>query len=374
MWTLLLLPVVLLVLYFAQRLLFRRLWDENLTVQISFDRDYIFCGEEANLVETIVNNKYLPLPVLEVGFDMSRWVVFQDEENSTVSDMTYRRDVFTASVRQRITRTLPVRGKKRGYYRIASTTVTSYDFLMTEKQVAHFPQETEFYVLPAHISASHIRIPYSKIMGLLVSRRRVYDDPFEFAGIRDYRRSDPMKYINWKASARGGTLLVNQHDSTLSQKVTVLLDCTGIGSAVTDALNETAISIAAELAERMLADGISVSVISNGIDTVDGKMLSTGELTGRNTALYLRRRLARLECRNDLTPMPQLLRTLHDGAHGSDLYVLISKEQKLPVLPDLEALTEGSDAIWILPEDRNMPERYKLTETSKSVEIVRWEV
>ena len=63
-----------------------------------------------------------------------------------------------------------------------------------------------------------------------------------------------------------------------------------------------------------------------------------------------------------------------DGAHGSDLYVLISKEQKLPVLPDLEALTEGSDAIWILPEDRNMPERYKLTETSKSVEIVRWEV
>ena len=247
MWALLLLPIVLLVLYFAQRLLFRRLWDKNLTVQISFDRDYIFCGEEANLVETIVNNKYLPLPVLEVGFDMSRWVVFQDEENSTVSDMTYRRDVFTASVRQRITRTLPVRGKKRGYYRIASTTVTSYDFLMTEKQVAHFPQETEFYVLPAHISASHIRIPYSKIMGLLVSRRRVYDDPFEFAGIRDYRRSDPMKYINWKASARGGTLLVNQHDSTLSQKVTILLDCTGIGSAVTDALNETAISIAAEM-------------------------------------------------------------------------------------------------------------------------------
>lgn len=374
MWALLLLPIVLLVLYFAQRLLFRRLWDENLTVQISFDRDYIFCGEEANLVETIVNNKYLPLPVLEVGFDMSRWVVFQDEENSTVSDMTYRRDVFTASVRQRITRTLPVRGKKRGYYRIASTTVTSYDFLMTEKQVAHFPQETEFYVLPAHISASHIRIPYSKIMGLLVSRRRVYDDPVR---VCRHPRLPPQRphEIHQLEGLRARRHVARQsHDSTLSQKVTVLLDCTGIGSAVTDALNETAISIAAELAERMLADGISVSVISNGIDTVDGKMLSTGELTGRNTALYLRRRLARLECRNDLTPMPQLLRTLHDGAHGSDLYVLISKEQKLPVLPDLEALTEGSDAIWILPEDRNMPERYKLTETSKSVEIIRWEV
>ena len=342
MWALLLLPIVLLVLYFAQRLLFRRLWDENLTVQISFDRDYIFCGEEANLVETIVNNKYLPLPVLEVGFDMSRWVVFQDEENSTVSDMTYRRDVFTASVRQRITRTLPVRGKKRGYYRIASTTVTSYDFLMTEKQVAHFPQETEFYVLPAHISASRIRIPYSKIMGLLVSRRRVYDDPFEFAGIRDYRRSDPMKYINWKASARGGTLLVNQHDSTLSQKVTVLLDCTGIGSAVTDALNETAISIAAELA------GAHARRRHLGL-----RHLKRHRHRRRQNALH--RRAHRPQHRALPAPparkigMPQRphppcrsfsapCTTAHTAATST---CSSPRSKKLPVLPDLEALTEG---------------------------------
>lgn len=315
MWALLLLPIVLLVLYFAQRLLFRRLWDENLTVQISFDRDYIFCGEEANLVETIVNNKYLPLPVLEVGFDMSRWVVFQDEENSTVSDMTYRRDVFTASVRpahhayttcpRQKARLLPHRVHHGHVLRFSDDRKAGGAFSAGNRSSTSCPR-----TFPQATSAFRTARSWvcSSAVGVCTTT------PFEFAGIRDYRHSDPMKYINWKASARGGTLLVNQHDSTLSQKVTVLLDCTGIGSAVTDALNETAISIAAELAERMLADGISVSVISNGIDTVDGKMLSTGELTGRNTALYLRRRLAKLECRNDLTPMPQLLRTMHDGA------------------------------------------------------------
>ncbi len=58
-------PIVLLVLYFLHSaFLFRRLWDKNLTVQISFlTAITFFCGEEANLVETIVNNKYLPLPV-----------------------------------------------------------------------------------------------------------------------------------------------------------------------------------------------------------------------------------------------------------------------------------------------------------------------
>ncbi len=373
--TIFFLVLLLGVVFIAQKFLFRRFWDKNLDVRIEFDRDYVFCGEDANLLETIVNNKYLPLPVLEVGFDMSRALAFREEDNSTVSDMTYRRDIFTASVKQRITRTLPFRARKRGYYRIASTTVTSHDFLMQDKLVTHMPQTTAFFVLPARLPVEQIRIPYSRIMGMLVSRRRVYDDPFEFAGIRDYRRTDPMKHINWKASARNGSLLVNLHESTLSQQVVLLLDCEGTGSAVTDTLNETSISIAAALAARMLQDGISVTICSNGTDILTGKPLHTGELTGRSTALHMRRQLARLVCKNNLPPMDGIMRAeLERSGKENNLYVLISKEQKLRLLPTLEALAGGHEAVWILPEDRNMPERHKMTETSKHVEIVRWMV
>lgn len=373
--TILLLLLALALVFFAQKLLFRRFWDRNLEVRIEFDREYVFCGEDANLTETIVNNKYLPLPVLEVGFDMSRFLAFRAEDNTTVSDMTYRRDIFTASVRQRITRTLPFQAKKRGYYRIASTTVTSHDLLLSEKLVTHLPQATEFYVLPARLPVEQIRIPYSKIMGMLVSRRRVYDDPFEFAGIRDYRRTDPMKHINWKASARNGSLLVNLHESTLSQKVVLLLDCEGAGSASVDTLNEVSISIAAALAARMLQDGISVTILSNGADVLTEKPLCTGELTGRSTALHVRRQLARLVCRKGLLPMETLLRgELERSGKENNLYVLISKEQKQHLLPALEALAGGHEAVWILPEDRNMPERNKMTETSRHVDIVRWSV
>lgn len=371
--TLLILVLLLALVFVVQKFIFRKLWNRNLSVHIEFDRDYVFCGEDANLIETIVNNKYLPLPVLEVGFDMSRALAFRDEENSTVSDMTYRRDIFTASVKQRITRTLPFRARKRGYYRIVSTTVTSHDFLMQDKLVTHLPQTTSFFVLPARVPVEQIRIPYSKIMGMLVSRRRVYDDPFEFAGIRDYRRTDPMKHINWKASARNGSLLVNLHESTLSQQVVLLLDCEGAGTAVTDTLNETSISIAAALAARMLQDGISVTILSNGNDILTGKPLNTGELTGRNTALYMRRQLARLVCKNNLTPMTDLLRAERErSGKENNLYVLISKEQKLHLLPALEALAGGHEAVWILPEDRYMPERHKMTDTSRHVDIVRW--
>lgn len=375
MQTVIIILLLLGLAFLVQKHVFRKRWDRNLDVRIDFDREYVFCGEDANLVETIVNNKYIPLPVLEVGFDMSRWLAFREEENSTVSDMTYRRDIFTASVKQRITRTLPFRARRRGYYRIRSTTVTSHDLLMGGKMVTHIPQVSEFFVLPAHLSVSQIRIPYSKIMGMLVSRRRVYDDPFEFAGIRDYRRTDPMKHINWKASARNGSLLVNLHESTLSQKVVLLLDCTGTGSAVVDTLNEISISIAAELCERMLTDGISVTILGNGADVLTGKALNSGELSGRNAALYMRKLLARTLCRNDLPPMLDLLNAQreHSGKENN-LYVLISKEQKTRLLPAFEALAGEHEAIWILPEDRNMPDRNKMTDTSKHVDIVRWSV
>ena len=246
---------------------------------------------------------------------------------------------------------------------------------MQDKLVTHIPQSTEFYVLPARLPAEQIRIPYSKIMGMLVSRRRVYDDPFEFAGIRDYRRTDPMKHINWKASARNGSLLVNLHESTLSQKVVLLLDCEGAGSASVDTLNEVSISIAAALAARMLQDGISVTILSNGADVLAEKPLCTGELTGRSTALHVRRQLARLVCRKGLLPMETLLRgELERSGKENNLYVLISKEQKQHLLPALEALAGGHEAVWILPEDRNMPERHKMNETSRHVDIVRWSV
>lgn len=371
----LLLLVLLGALFLAQKLIFRRYWNRRLDVKIAFERDHVFCGDRTNLVETIVNDKYLPLPALEVGFDMSRFLAFSSAENATVSDMTYRRDIFTASVRQRITRVLPFEAKKRGYYTIRSTTVSSYDLLMQEKFVEHAAQDTELYVLPARIGTNDVRIPYSKIMGMVVSRRRVYDDPFEFAGIRDYRRTDPMKHINWKASARNGTLLVNLHESTLSQKVVLLLDSEGVGAAVTDTLNELSFSIAAELAERMLLDGISVRIIGNGVDVLTGKTLDTGELAGQNAALYMRRLLARIECRNDLTPMTAVMEAEYGrGDQENNLYVLISKEQKLHLLPALELLAGSHEALWVLPYDRNMPERNKMTDTSKRVDIVRWRV
>jgi hypothetical protein len=235
--TALMIVLLLAALFFLQSFLYDRLWGKGLEAKISFREEYATEDDTAALTEVIVNNKLLPLPVVEIDFHMDKGLRFSGEENTAVSDRSYRRDVFTLGVRQKITRTLEFQCARRGYYRIDQAGMDVRNLLLTKKYVGSSPQDTDFYVLPRMVPTQRIQIPFSRIMGSVLSRKKVYDDPFEFAGLRDYTRGDPMKYINWKASAKTGDLLVNIHESTLSQKVAVVVDLEGLGVQQADLLN-----------------------------------------------------------------------------------------------------------------------------------------
>ena len=70
-----------------------------------------------------------------------------------------------------------------------------------------------------------------------------------------------MKYINWKATAKTGQLLVNLHESTLSQKVAVVLDLEGLGVQQADLLNEEAVRIARLARELGCGDFVKIEIM-----------------------------------------------------------------------------------------------------------------
>ena len=55
-------------------------------------------SEQATLTEVIENRKLLPLAYLNVKFQVSRNLVFQNMENTSVSDFNYKNDVFSCFV------------------------------------------------------------------------------------------------------------------------------------------------------------------------------------------------------------------------------------------------------------------------------------
>ena len=99
---------------FCRKSCTRKTGRKNLKIQVSFQDSAIYEGEESTLKEVIVNDKLLPIPALELGISMSRNLEFDREAkaNASITDQSYKRDVFSFLFHQQITRTLPFQDEK----------------------------------------------------------------------------------------------------------------------------------------------------------------------------------------------------------------------------------------------------------------------
>ena len=80
---------------FLAGIYYEKNWRKGLKVEVHFQGEPIFQGEEGFLTEIIENAKRLFLPTLQAGFAVSRNLSFGQEENTSVSDQSYKRDIFS---------------------------------------------------------------------------------------------------------------------------------------------------------------------------------------------------------------------------------------------------------------------------------------
>jgi len=246
------------------RIYYKRRWAEQVLVKLWFDTDAVYAGQETKLYEVIENRKHMPVPVLEVGFHAKRELDFAGIENTNVSDYIYKRDVFAVLGMQRITREIPVICKKRGKYRISDADLTTFTLLYRKRYSVGIETDAVIYVYPKITDIAEIMTMCERILGVLQCAKRVYEDPFSFRTIRNYTTDDPMKTINWKASAKTGFLMVNTFDSVLSQKAMIILDVEDTGILKYEDLVEESIAISAAVARRLLRQNVEVGFTYNG--------------------------------------------------------------------------------------------------------------
>ncbi len=359
--------------YCTQNYLYRKFWDKGLSVQIHFQEKPVLEGEEAHLTEVIENRKYLPLSYLNVKFKISRHLQFQTMENTTTSDWNYKNDIFSVLFHQRITRTLAFECKKRGYYTIDQADLISSNLLLTKSLVKAVPQKTSMYVYPRPIDISALDVPFKKMMGSLTSRRFLYEDPFEFRGLRDYVRTDPMSSINWKAWAKTGELMVNVHDSTTSQEAVVFLNLEDETIWKYDQLHEVAIRIASALCYRFLNQAIPTRIICNGVDVQTGQSVVLPTGTGLRQVNAINEILARIDLAHEMEPcINQVKRIYNEHGTSLPLYVMISNCMKDDLQEAFSVLAQtGAASLWIAPLYDDMELHVKKTD---HMDLIRWEV
>ncbi len=345
MITIAIVVAVVFVIYFAVGKIYNKFWEYKLNAEVFLPESDAFEGDITYLKEVVVNDKILPLPAIEIEFNLDKGLRFTNNLNSSVSDKLYRRDVFSAGVKRKITRTLKIYCQKRGYYTLDRLGIMTMDIFLQKKYLTDRNFFREFYVYPRRVKSEKLQIPYTKIMGEVLSRQKMLEDPFEFAGIRDYSLSDPMKFVNWKASAKSGKLVVNMHDSSLAQNLTIVFDTYNNTRFEFEELNEESIRICSALSERLLVQGMNLSIYSNTKDLLNGKIFSISEMKGLGIR-QIRQSLAKLKIGGE----KEIQHYFHQ-INKDNLLIVISKNTELSA--ELSKLS--NDIVWIVPYKYEQP-------------------
>ena len=242
-------------------------WAKGLSVRVSFAQPYLYAGETGELTEVVENRKKRSVPLLEIGFRVPRGLIFPDTENAVESDYIYRRDLFAAEGMERIVRHCTVRAQRRGHYTVSQVSCHAPSVFFLADYMVEDPQQDKqrgLYVYAANADCGALLQAVEVLLGERQREKRLYEDPFAFASIRPYTVRDPMKTINWKASARTAQLMVNTFSSAADVKTRVFLDVE-IDPAVSLGvpLRETAVSVAATLVRFLVRRGQDASLYVN---------------------------------------------------------------------------------------------------------------
>jgi uncharacterized protein (DUF58 family) len=157
----------------------------------------------------------------------------------------------------------------RGSYRLGKTRLRSGDLFglyPSEASLEHTPWS--IYVYPSIKAIPGFNLPARRPIGDSLSRDRLWDDPSRPAGIREYRPGDPIKRIDWKATARRSEMFVRQFDPSVSEHAVIFAEA--VTTSVpwegyrSDVLEGT-MTAAASIANHALALGYKVGLVTNGV-------------------------------------------------------------------------------------------------------------
>ncbi len=248
----------------------------------SFNKDRCHAGDELQLVEVIENDKKLPVPWLRMESEFPAAFRFRGKASMKLEmGSVYQTHTsgFTLMPRRRVTRRHFVKCEGRGIFRLSTVFMTSGDLLGFVLRSRSEQISNSLIVYPRLLDDRHLPYDWHSWQGEFAVRRWILEDPFMIEGSREYAPGDPMNRIHWKASARTGGLQVYRQGHTADPHVILVLDIgdvvLGLQHGGGEAEAEQAISLAATIAVRLIADGVSVGFTHNA-HTVSAARIPSG--------------------------------------------------------------------------------------------------
>lgn len=263
-----------------------RLWARISLDDVYYEREIsehrLFVGETVTLTLKLANKKSFPVPWIEVREQLPRDLAVirgKTMVGGTPGISILQRNTALGR-RDRLEWPVELQATRRGYYRIGPTRLKSGDiFGFFERELVPDITSTPIVVYPQTYALPQLGLDSARPFGELRGGSRIYEDPSRVVGVRDYQPGDPMKRIDWNATARVQRLQSRLYEPSRAQSIVVALNVgtfarTWQGSD--PVVLERGVSVAASVARWAYEADLAVGVIANGAFPGQGRPIRIG--------------------------------------------------------------------------------------------------
>jgi len=246
-----------------------RIAPQNLIYERSLSQSYAFFDEELELTISISNAKPTPVTWVEIQDDFPEQITIIDKplkasSKPGINNLFHR---ISLGPYERISWHYRVRCGQRGAFQIGPAVIKTGDPFALFPKILVVPQKTAVLVYPKVIPLPPINLEPKNEFGNTTRRHQLSSDIGTVSGHRDYEVGDPIKLIDWKASARHQKVQVKVLEPDASPMAVPLVNFNTLGSAYAGYIPknfERLLTLAASITWSSLSHGQSIGVITNG--------------------------------------------------------------------------------------------------------------
>jgi uncharacterized protein (DUF58 family) len=251
-----------------------QLWSKHSLDNVRYERIIPeprgFPGERMAMTLRLINDKVLPVPLIELR-DAFPEGVLENEEHlrpAAFPGFVLLGRSAHMSWYERINWPIEFDAPARGFYRLGPARLSSGDlfglFPVDRNERGH----DSLIIYPRIYSMPELGLPSRRPFGEQRGRERLFEDPSRIAGSREYRPGDPMKRIDWKGTARHQSLMSRVYEPSSTHHLLIALNVHTLAhtwEGYIPELLERLLSTAGSVARYGIEAGYSVGLVANGL-------------------------------------------------------------------------------------------------------------
>ncbi|MFA7249933.1 MAG: DUF58 domain-containing protein [Dehalococcoidia bacterium] len=251
-----------------------RLWSRMALLQVVYRRTLsehrVFVGESVVVTLILENRKTLPVPWMEVRETLPRGMPALRVRTTpgSVPGAHFLERATALGRQDHLEWPITLHAVHRGYFRIGPTRLKSGDVFGFFERVEETGRPVDgIVVYPLTYPLPDLGLDSARPFGERRGGNRIYEDPSRTIGVRDYQPGDPMKRIDWYATARIGRLQSRLYEPSREQSVVVALNIPTFEFAWQGSdpvLLERGVAVAASIARWAADEGDALGLVANG--------------------------------------------------------------------------------------------------------------